>query len=55
MINGKINLLNDLGLEIRNPYCELQPKRDCGHLYLRKKLPPQPQAYIAAVIISKED
>ena len=55
MINGKINLLNDLALEIRNPYCELQPKRDYHHLYLRKKLPPPPQAYTAAVITSKED
>ena len=55
MINGKINLLNDLALEIRNPYCELQPKRDCGRSYLRKKPPPPPQAYTAAVIASKED
>lgn len=55
MVNGKISLLNDLALEIRNPYCDFQPKRDCGHLYLCKKLPPPPQAYTAAVITSKED
>lgn len=55
MIDGKINLLNDLGVERRNHDCELQPKRDCGYLYLRKELPPPPQANTAAVLISKKD